>query len=131
MTYPDLTAHHESRRADAAERKLKNLHDTLSSYDRRLAALESRSVGVTQRSVDKQFQGLIRELAPEIKNLRRRLDNAMTFRGLFQRADHYQRGDVTSCDGSLWFCIRDTDGADGKPGSDAGASGWQMMTKSR
>ena len=131
MTYPDLTAHHEARRADAAERKFNNLKDALSNYEHRLAALESRSVGVTQSSLEKQFQGLISELAPAIKDLRARLDSTMTFRGLFQRADQYQRGDVVSADGSLWFCIRDTDGADGKPGSDAGASGWQMMTKSR
>ena len=89
---------------------------------------------------------MARELAPVIKEfvaqqlstrdekisaLEKKLSDSMHFRGVFQKSERYGRNDVTICDGGLWYCLRSIDGADGKPGTDAAASGWQMMTKTR
>lgn len=68
----------------------------------------------------------IRERLAELESKSR---DAMSFRGVFQRAQSYKRGDCVTSDGALWFCIRFVDGADGKPGE--GNDAWQLTGKSR
>lgn len=75
-------------------------------------------------------------VAQELKPLRARLAEleqkaagAMNYRGVFQRADHYKKNDVVTYGGSLWFCLKSTEGADGSPGTGSGS--WQLINKSR
>ena len=53
-----------AKRADSAERKLKNLREDL---EKRVAALEARPQGVPQSSLKKQFEAVIAGLAPAIR----------------------------------------------------------------
>ncbi|MFC2952311.1 hypothetical protein ACFOOP_10255 [Marinicaulis aureus] len=64
-----------------------------------------------------------------IEALEARLDGSMKYRGGFQRADEYKKGDAVTCDGSLWFCLKDVPGAEGKPGNQSVARHWQMTTR--
>lgn len=73
-----------------------------------------------------------RQLAPlreKIAALESRSAETMSFKGVFQRALHYTKGDCVVSDGSLWYCVTDTE-AEGKPG-DAGSSGWTVIGKTR
>lgn len=75
-----------------------------------------------------------RELDPikrRVSDAEARLAGAMNFRGVFQRAQSYRRGDCVVSDGALWFCIRDVDGSGGKPGTDAASNAWQLTGKTR
>lgn len=77
---------------------------------------------------------VVKELAPlseRLAELEKRQAGAMNWRGVFQRAQTYKRGDCATSDGGLWFCIRDVDGSAGKPGADEVAQSWQLTTKTR
>ncbi|SRR6266480_3922060 len=48
---------------------------------------------------------------------------AACFRGVFQRAESYQKGNFTTHDGSLWCAVRD------EPGTPGDGDGWQLCAK--
>lgn len=50
-------------------------------------------------------------------------EKAMRFRGIWQRADEYQRHNFVTHDGSLWVAVSDNPG---KPGD---GNGWQLAAK--
>ena len=75
-----------------------------------------------------------RQLAPlreRIADLESRTLDQMRFKGGFQRALRYVKGDFVTADGAGWVCLREIDGADGKPGSDETSGAWQLAVKSR
>ncbi len=72
----------------------------------------------------------LRPLREKIAKLEAKSRDAMSFRGVFQRAQSYKRGDCVTCDGALWFCVRFIDGSEGKPGTE-GNDAWQLTGKSR
>lgn len=61
----------------------------------------------------------------EIADLKARLAEVETrglrYRGIWQRADEYKRGDATTCDASLWIGVVDNPTC--KPGD---GSDWQL-----
>lgn len=125
----EMVADFEARRADAAEKKLKSLREQLPALEKRIAALEARKTGgITEADMQKALL----KLAPLI---RERIDEAteglMRYRGVFQRADSYARGDSVTVDGALFYCIKTVEGSSGRPGSDEAASFWQLMAKTR
>lgn len=74
-----------------------------------------------------------RQLAPlrdRIADIEQKSRDAMSFKGVFQRALHYTKGDCVVSDGSLWFCIADTEGGQGKPGAHTAAK-WQTIGVTR
>lgn len=74
-----------------------------------------------------------RELAPlreRIAELEAKGRDQMTFRGVFQRALAYRRGDCCVSDGALWYCIADSEGGEGKPGA-ASSAKWQAIGVTR
>lgn len=120
-------ADYEARRADSAERKLKAVKETL---ERRVAALEARPAGVSQHELNRQLGSIIKGIAGPIKEaIDKATNGAMCYRGIHQRAEQYHKGDAVTSDGALWFCIRDVDGAEGKPGGNEAAAAWQLMAK--
>jgi hypothetical protein len=64
-------------------------------------------------------------LLERVSNLEKRLAEVETrglrYRGVWQRADDYKRGDVTTCDGGLWVAL--SDNPKNKPGEGAM---WQL-----
>ena len=62
-----------------------------------------------------------RELEARVEALERQ-QKAMRYRGVWQPAEAYEKGNLATYDGSLWIAI---DENPGKPG----ASGWQLAAK--
>jgi len=80
--------------------------------------------------VDKKLLAVIAEVLVEtLDPLIRRIEvlekrqKAMHFRGVFQRAESYQRGNFTTHDGSLWAAVKDD------PGVPGDGDGWQLCAK--
>ena len=74
-----------------------------------------------------------RQLAPlrdRIATLEARGAETMAFRGSFQAAQRYQRGDFVIADGAFFYALRAHDAGEPKPG-DAGSTGWTMIGKTR
>jgi hypothetical protein len=82
-------------------------------------------------AIKAHFAKEIQPLRERIVELEARSRDAMRFRGAFQRAMHYIKGDFVTSDGAGWVCLRAIDGADGKPGADETAGAWQLAVKSR
>jgi hypothetical protein len=83
---------------------------------------------VVFKHMRKFAQPAINELAERIDKLDERIaavekqEKAMRYRGVWQPAETYERGNLTTFDGSLWIAIAD---APGKPGE----KGWQLAAK--
>ncbi|MCK7597795.1 hypothetical protein M0G74_10990 [Microbulbifer sp. CAU 1566] len=87
-------------------------------------------------NVEKFVEGLhdylskqIQPLADRIKNLESKLESieskGMEYRGIYQRAQHYGRGDVVTHKGSMWVHV--TDGSRGYAPGDGAC--WQLAAK--
>ena len=73
---------------------------------------------------------LAQEVAKELRDLRQRVASLETrqakclvYRGVYQRADQYQRGDAATHGGQLWVATKDTSST---PGASAD---WQLAAK--
>jgi hypothetical protein len=74
-----------------------------------------------------------RQLAPlraKLAELEARSAAMMAFKGTFQAAQRFERGDLAICDGQLFYSLRDHDAGERKPG-DAGSSGWTLIARTR
>lgn len=123
----EMFADFEARRADSAEKKLTAMREQIPALERRIARLEARK-GVTEGDLKKALLAL----APLInKRIEESTEGLMRWKGVYQKALNYQRGDCVTHGGNLWFALRDMDSAAGAPGTDEGAALWAMMTKSK
>ncbi|WP_064742256.1 hypothetical protein [Inquilinus limosus] len=50
-------------------------------------------------------------------------ERGFPYRGVWQKAEQYNRGDFTTCDGSMWFCCASTRD---RPGS---SDAWTLAVK--
>lgn len=73
---------------------------------------------LVRKHVDARLEPLRRELA-ELRA------TTVKYRGTWQRAERYTRGDAITHEGALWCCVRDD--AEQKPGT---GDQWQLMHKS-
>ena len=78
-------------------------------------------------SIHKYLGELFRELEPRLKSIEMKIDALETkgvdYKGTFQKAITYNRGDVLTHSGSAWICLRKTNEAPGN------CSSWQLMVK--
>lgn len=112
---------------------------TLKAY-RALSPEEAKQTKVT----DREYIHMLQEWAKEgFKDLHESLDElwdviggmdkaieslknkGIRYRGVFQRADQYERGDVVTYKGSAWVCVDDI--GRGTPGDN---TSWQLLVKS-
>lgn len=82
------------------------------------------------RAVREHVEKAIAPLTERIATLEARSAEMMAFRGAFQAAQRYARGDLAICDGQLFYALRDHDAGEPKPG-EAGSSGWTLIGKTR
>lgn len=114
------------RRSDE-DREAKAVRETKAERSRTDNATASR--GYAFRIAEAMTTGAVRAVAKEIKALRQRVavletrEKAMRYRGVFQPAEDYEKGNFVTHDGSLWAAIADNPG---KPGS---GGGWQLCAK--
>jgi hypothetical protein len=80
--------------------------------------------------VDKKLLAIIGDVIVEtLDPLIRRIEaleaqqKNVRFRGTFQRAESYQKGNFSTHDGSLWCAVRD------EPGTPGDGDGWQLCAK--
>lgn len=75
------------------------------------------------------IQPALLEQSKRMGNIEKRLDHieknggAMVYRGVFQRAMSYEKGNMVTHQGSAWIALRDTDA---KPGD---GDAWQLAVK--
>jgi hypothetical protein len=76
------------------------------------------------------MQGKFNELEEALLQVNKQVQEikkkGLTYKGVFQRAMEYQRGDVVTHSGSAWVCVGDA--GEGVPGDN---SSWQLMAKGR
>lgn len=89
---------------------------------------------------EEELQALLRGIGPPIRQaiekatapLLKRIDaleareSGMVWRGIWQRASSYAKGEAVTDKGSLWLALRDI-APDTRPGD--GATGWVLIAK--
>jgi len=80
---------------------------------------------VDKQTLDIVGAVLVETLDPLIRRIEalEKQQKAVRFRGVFQRAESYQRGNFATHDGSLWAAVKDD------PGTPGDGDGWQLCAK--
>jgi hypothetical protein len=95
----------------------------------RVTHTEALMTGIA-KAVSEHLAENVLPILKELQDMRQRMseieDRGLKYCGIYQRVLSYQRGDVVTCDGSLWISTCATTGV--KPGDGAV---WVMITKSQ
>lgn len=73
--------------------------------------------------VERILDARLKPLRERIAELEGRAAKSLVYRGTWQRADEYRRGEAVTHAGQLWSAKRDTTAAPGH------STDWQLMTK--
>jgi hypothetical protein len=88
-----------------------------------MAAFDPKAFGQELSVIVREF--VERETAPLRQRLEELEARAMSYQGVHQRAQAYQRGDAVTCNGGLWVAV--TNAREGEvPGQ---SSVWQLAAK--
>lgn len=91
------------------------------------------ALGAERAAHRRGLDAAVAKLEAEIAALKKRLavveTRGVRYRGVFQKADDYKRGDCCTHQGSLWIAIRPVGPGEAPPGTADAASGWQLGIK--
>src|SRR5438477_7797034 len=84
--------------------------------------VEARAVAEKARA--EEFLKVVDKIVARFRTIEERLEGAMSYRGVHQRALKYAKGSAVTCDGSLFVALRETQNE--RPGS---SDAWQLAVK--
>ena len=115
----DPEAWNELKRA-AARANLNTV--TFRGWERDEIKLFLQTIGRFVFAQTRPLQKQVDELKAQIEELER---HGVRYEGIYQRAQNYRRGAMTTYDGNVWACIEDTEPNEA-PGT---SSKWQLAVK--
>lgn len=90
------------------------IREAIAPLKDRIAELEGRVKSVSiSKSLDEEAYGELAEVVGRLERLESSIselsDNGFRYRGFYRNGDKAKRGDAYTHDGSLWYCLRNTE----------------------